>query len=89
MFVSSYLSHLQANPIEYRRPVNQCVDSSTLSIFFTDLEIVVKETRFDICGLGFRVFPSSLVLAQVLNLVPAIVKNRKLLELGSGLGGQF
>ena len=88
---SSFLMQLSLNPVEYRRPCNQLVsdenvEPSTLQFVFsseTDRSVVeIKEQRFSKAGLGFRVFPSAVVLATIFDSNAELVRGRRVLELG-------
>jgi hypothetical protein len=52
----------------------------------TGVSVVITEATFANAGLGFRMFPSSLVLTAWLAKFKTAVSNRSILELGSGLG---
>ena len=88
---SSFLMRLSSNPVEYRRPCNQLVsdesvEPSTLQFVFsseTERSVVeIKEQRFSKAGLGFRVFPSAVVLATIFDSNAELVRGRRVLELG-------
>jgi len=89
--VGEYLKRLKSCKGEYRRPCNQRISNSgtepdDLYIFFEkfDTTLAIKEAPYSSAGIGCRVFPASLILSHVLN--EDVVRNRKVLEIGSGLG---
>jgi hypothetical protein len=86
-----FLIHLASNPVEYRRPCNQLasdesVEPSTIHFIFSPENersvVEITEQRFSKAGLGFRVFPSAVILAAIFDLNPEIVLRRRVLELG-------
>ena len=50
------------------------------------LSISITETSYSTAGLGYRIFPSAIILSQYLINHSHLVRNRKVLELGAGLG---
>lgn len=88
---------LPSNRALYRRPYNQnplCSDGDPEVIeleFFNGaqksfLKAQILESYFFTAGLGYRIFPSSVILSHLIASKPSIVMNRKVLELGAGVG---
>jgi hypothetical protein len=83
---------LKENRAQYRRPCNRLADGPgarpCVCVFHVtdDVEVEVIESTFSKAGLGYRIFPSALILTEWLARYREAVTGRALLELGAGLG---
>ena len=88
----AYLAH-PSHRDEYRMPCNRTAlradappDTCMLQ-FANEMEIACTETSFGRGGLGYRMFPACVVLAEFLRKnCASIVRGRRMLELGAGQG---